>query len=90
MDDELFFRIGLTERDHIIVSPRRLAILESLNSWDGIVADVAVGGGAFSGKFVFDEAGIGNLLKFKVMFDQTELPAIIRSLDAICAAFPAR
>lgn len=35
-----------------------------------------------------DQPGIGNRLTFGLDFDQTELPEILRGLDAICAAFP--
>jgi hypothetical protein len=35
-----------------------------------------------------DEPGIGNRLTFGLDFDQTELPEILRGLDAICVAFP--
>jgi hypothetical protein len=35
-----------------------------------------------------DEAGRGNELAFELHFDQTDLPAALRGLDAICEAFP--
>lgn len=35
-----------------------------------------------------DRPGIGNRLTFKIDFDQTELPAVVRGLDAICDALP--
>jgi hypothetical protein len=35
-----------------------------------------------------DQPGIGNRLTFGLDFDQTELPEILRGLDAICTAFP--
>ena len=35
-----------------------------------------------------DDAGTGNRLRFWLDFDQTELPAMIRGLDGVCAAFP--
>jgi hypothetical protein len=35
-----------------------------------------------------DQPGIGNRLTFGLDFDQTELPDILRGLDATCAAFP--
>lgn len=35
-----------------------------------------------------DQPGIGNRLAFALDFDQTELPEILRGVDAICAAFP--
>ena len=38
---------------------------------------------------VLDEPGIGNRLTFTLSLDQTDLPEMLRSLDAICGAFPA-
>jgi len=35
-----------------------------------------------------DRPGLGNRLTFGLDFDQTELPEILRGLDAVCAAFP--
>jgi hypothetical protein len=35
-----------------------------------------------------DQPGIGSKLAFGVDFDQTELPEILRGLDAICETFP--
>ena len=35
-----------------------------------------------------DQPGLGNRLTFKIDFDQTELPAIVQGLDAICEAVP--
>jgi len=35
-----------------------------------------------------DQPGLGNRLTFKIDFDQTELPAIVKGLDAICEAVP--
>jgi hypothetical protein len=35
-----------------------------------------------------DQPGLGNRLTFSIEFDQTELPAIVRSLDEVCVAFP--
>ena len=31
---------------------------------------------------------MGNRLTFEIDFDQTELPAVLRGLDAICAPIP--
>jgi hypothetical protein len=31
---------------------------------------------------------MGNKLTFRIDFDQTELPEILRGLDAICETFP--
>ena len=35
-----------------------------------------------------DEPGVGNRLTFTLGLDQTDLPEILRRLDAICGAFP--
>ena len=35
-----------------------------------------------------DQPGMGNRLTFKIDFDQTELPAIVQGLDAVCEAVP--
>jgi hypothetical protein len=35
-----------------------------------------------------DQPGVGNKLSFGIDFDQTELPDILKGLDAICEAFP--
>ena len=35
-----------------------------------------------------DAPEVGNVLAFGVEFDQTELPGILKGLDAICEAFP--
>jgi len=35
-----------------------------------------------------DQPGVGNRLTFAVDIDQTELPRILRALDAICDEFP--
>jgi hypothetical protein len=37
-----------------------------------------------------DEPGTGNRLAFEISFDQTDLPPLIRDLEAICRAFPIR
>ena len=37
-----------------------------------------------------DRPGTGNKLTFSVDFDQTDLPAILAGLDAVCEAFPVR
>ena len=35
-----------------------------------------------------DQAGIGNRLSFSLSFDQTEIPAILKGLDAIVREYP--
>jgi hypothetical protein len=142
VDDSPAFRIGASNRAHVIVSPSRRENPKAADYWDGnwVCATVTVAAGAFRGSFeaqlrsdeflrfrdglrplyeklagraVFDpmepwlrievegdgkghfhasckacdQPGIGNALSFAVDFDQTELPAILEGLDAICEAF---
>lgn len=35
-----------------------------------------------------DMPGTGNRLTFELELEQTDLPALIRALDQVCAAFP--
>jgi len=37
-----------------------------------------------------DQPGMGNTLRFKLAFDQTELPAMLRDLDELIRLFPVR
>ena len=37
---------------------------------------------------VFDQAGVGNKLSFRLEIDQTYLPQIVRSLDDVLQRFP--
>src|SRR5437868_947757 len=37
-----------------------------------------------------DQSGIGNKLAFKLTFDQTELPGMLRELDELLRLFPVR
>lgn len=37
-----------------------------------------------------DQPGTGNTLRFELRFDQTELPLVLASLDAVLAAFPVK
>jgi hypothetical protein len=137
------FRIGSSDRAHVIVSPTHRSWPEATNYSDSNIVDatVEVAAGSFRGQFdaVFwtdqfvgfrdqlvpldqklvgrakfdpledwlsievegdgkghfrakciarDYPGTGNLLTFDIDFDQTELPAILRGLNAICEAFP--
>ena len=151
MDEPLAFRIGHSNRAHVIVSashapvasPSRRERPRVIDYWDDnwVEVDIEIAAGAFRGAFpatvrtdevlrfrdqlrplyekltgraVFDpmepwlrievegdgkghfhasckaddQPGIGNKLAFTVDFDQTELPAILKGLDAICEAFP--
>jgi hypothetical protein len=143
VDDALAFRIGVSNREHVIVRATRRERPEASDSSDGnwVSATLRIAAGAFRGEFeaqlraeefvgfrdqlrplreslkghakfettegwltidvqgdgkghfraacvAMDEPGIGNQLAFGLDFDQTELPEILRGLDAICAAFP--
>jgi hypothetical protein len=143
VDEPLAFRIGVSNRAHVIVSAGRRGCPEATDFWDGnwIEGDVRIAAGAFSGtipasfradellrfrdqlrplyenltgRAVFDpmepylrievegdgkghfhasckaddQPGIGNKLTFGIDFDPTELPGIVKELDAICEAFP--
>jgi hypothetical protein len=49
------------------------------------------GRGHFTARCVVrDQPGSGNHLTFELELDQTELPAILQALDAICESFPVR
>jgi hypothetical protein len=140
---DLAFRLGSSEREHIIVRPSRREHPDPAHSDDRswICASIEVAAGAFRGTFeatlraeefvrfrdelrplyerltgqatfdtmegwlrihvqgdgkghfhaaceAIDEPGLGNRLSFKIDFDQTELPAIVSGLDAICEAAP--
>jgi hypothetical protein len=37
-----------------------------------------------------DQAGVGNSLEFRLSFDQTDIPAILKGLDRVKEAFPVR
>ena len=37
-----------------------------------------------------DEAGVGNSLNFTLLFDQTEIPAILTQLEDIASSYPVR
>jgi hypothetical protein len=139
--EDLAFRIGATERQHVVVRSIRRAFPEATNDWDAdaLLATIEVAAGAFRGEFdvwlfrrelvsfreqlgplyekligratlasldgwltidvesdgkghfraecvADDQPGIGNKLRFTIEFDQTELPEIVRSLEAICDA----
>jgi hypothetical protein len=143
MDDSPAFRIGASNREHVIVRPSRRAIPDATDYWDGnwVDATIAVAAGCFRGEIesalraedfvrfrdqlrplhttltghatfdtiehwlridveadgkghlrakcvAVDQPGMGNRLAFAIDFDQTELPDMLRGLDAICEAFP--
>lgn len=143
MEDSLEFRIGISDREHVVVQPRRRKSPGPEDFYDGNWVDAAIhiGAGGFQGQvesvlrseeFVSfrdqlrplhatltgratfdtcegwlriqvegdgkghfhaeceatDRPGTGNRLVFKIDFDQTEVPEILRGLDAICDAIP--
>lgn len=66
------------------------ASLESMEEWLRITIE-----GDGRGHFIArcearDQPGIGNMLRFELRFDQTELPPVLASLDAVLAAFPVK
>ena len=66
------------------------ATFESMEEWLTLVIE-GDGRGHFRAKCVArDEAGIGNELRFELNFDQTEIPPMLASLDAVLAEFPVR
>jgi len=63
----------------------------TLESREGVLAMRVEGDG--HGHFVADctardQPGIGNTLQFALRFDQTDLPPVLASLDAVLARFP--
>jgi hypothetical protein len=143
VEDGPQFRIGSSNRAHVIVSPSRRQHPEAHDYWDGnwVYASVRIAARGFRGDFqaqlraeefasfrdqlkllnekldgrakfatmegslrieiegdgkghfhaecaAVDQPGMGNRLTFTIDFDQTELPDIMRGLDAVCEAFP--
>jgi hypothetical protein len=141
--DSLSFRVGSSNREHVIVRPSRREYPEAEDYDDGnwVDATIEIAAGAFRGTFdamlraedfvrfrdelrplyenlagkarfdtmegwlridvqgdgkghfhaaceAIDQPGPGHRLTFKIEFDQTELPAIVQRLDAICDAVP--
>jgi hypothetical protein len=143
VDDALSFRIGSSNREHVVVRLSRRERPEATDVDDAnwVYATIEIAAGAFRGevdatlraedfarfrdelrplytdlagraKFdtmeewlsidvvgdgkghfhaecaAVDHPGTGNRLAFAIDFDQTELPTIVRALDAICEAMP--
>lgn len=66
------------------------ASFESMEEWLRMTVD-GDGRGHFVAKCdARDQPGTGNMLRFELRFDQTELPPILASLDAALAAFPVK
>jgi hypothetical protein len=141
--DSLSFRVGSSNRAHVIVRPSRREYPEAQDYYDGnwVYTTIEIAAGAFRGRFeamlraeefvrfrdelrplyeslsgratfdtmegwlridvqgdgkghfhaaceAIDQPGLDNRLTFKIDFDQTELPAIVQGLDAICEAVP--
>jgi hypothetical protein len=66
----------------------RSAVFKPMEPW--LLIDIEGDGkGHFLARCeAWDQLGIGNKLAFTIDFDQTELPEILRGLDAIRDAFP--
>ncbi len=64
------------------------ACFASLEEWLAIKIERAGPGNYVAHCAAIDGAENGNELKFSVQFNQTEMPAILRSLDKIIAEFP--
>lgn len=143
LEGSLAFRIGASNREHLIVRPGAHERPEDGDHWDGnwVNATIEIAAHAFRGnveaqlraedfvrfrdqlrplsenlggsaRFVtmedwlsvqiqgdgkghfhaacvaVDQPGMGNRLTFGIDFDQTELPEVLRGLDAICEAIP--
>lgn len=64
------------------------ATFETMEGWISIQIK-GDGKGHFHADCVADDQpGVGNRLMFGIDFDQTELPEMLRGLDAICEAIP--
>ncbi len=80
-------------RDQLRVLHEKLvgnATFESLEHWLRIHVE-ADGKGHFEARCeANDDPSFPSQLRFRLHFDQTELPPILRALDAICETFPVR
>ena len=66
------------------------AVFASMEEWLSITV-TGDGMGHFQAECrARDEAGVGNTLQFVLGCDQTEIPAMVRSLDLILEGFPVR
>ncbi len=64
------------------------AVFETMEGWLRIEINGDGKGQFHAACEAVDQPGVGNRLAFKIGFDQTELPAVVRGLDGICAALP--
>lgn len=86
-DEIARLRSGLAE---LHTELKGAASFESMEEWLRMTVD-GDGRGHFVAKCeARDQAGTGNMLRFELRFDQTELPPILASLDAALAAFPVK
>ncbi len=66
------------------------ARFETAEEWHHVEVE-GDGKGHFTARCVaLDDPGMGNRLTFVIRLDQTDLPAILQDLDAICEEFPIR
>lgn len=64
------------------------ATFDTMEGWLGIDIKGDGKGHFHAACTAVDQPGVGNRLTFGIDFDQTELPDILRGLDAICTAVP--
>lgn len=84
-DEIASFRDGLTR---LHAELKGAATFQSMEQWLRIHVE-GDGLGHFTAKCeARDQPGIGNTLQFELRFDQTDLPPMLASLDAVLTAFP--
>ena len=86
-DEIAHLRNGIAQ---LHVDLKGTASFQSMEEWLKMTVD-----GDGRGHFVAacearDKPGAGNMLRFGLRFDQTELPPVLASLDAVLAAFPVK
>lgn len=81
------FREGLTR---LHADLRGTAAFESLEEWLRIHVEGDGRGHLVAKCEARDQPGTGNTLRFELRFDQTEVPPVLASLDAVLVAFPVR
>jgi hypothetical protein len=84
-EDFVRFRDGLRRLYDELAGNATFATME-----DWLAIDVRVDGrGHFEARCELrDDPGMGNLLTFSISFDQTQLPTVLRDLDAVVLRFP--
>ena len=98
MNEPLRIHIGQTEHEFLSVALLGRSHPNATDKWDGKWLNVLVNlrvshdSGEFQGKLrgqlLANEPGTGDTLSFRLEVDQTYLPAIMRSIDQILAAYP--